>query len=127
MPWPSYTYYTGQMRVIPLGMASPVFSHAEFRNNTSDDYDNYCNLYVGRINSSDAAPVTSVFYGTGYQLWYGGAYQSVTDTYPAVDDDDSHRNPCDLDARTLVSHSYRSGGVSHHRDSYADYYYQGVN
>lgn len=127
MPWPSYTYYTGQMRVIPLGMASPVFSHAEFRNNTSDDYDNYCNLYVGRINSSDAAPVTSVFYGTGYQLWYGGAYQSVTDTYPAVDDDDSHRNPCDLDARTLVSHSYRSGGVSHHRDSFADYYYQGVN
>ena len=127
MPWPSYTYYTGKMKVIGLGMVSPVFSYTEFRNNTNYAYDYYCNHYVGKINNSDAAPVSNVFYGAGYQIWYGGAYQSITDAYPVLDEDDGHRNPCDLDARTLVSHSYRSGGISRHRDNFNDYYYQGVN
>ena len=129
MPWPSYTYYTGQVKAVGKAMVSPVFSCAEFRNNTNYNYENYCNLYVGRINKDDTAPVSNVFYGSGYQIYYNSAFHSINDAYPAHDDHEDHRNPCDMEARTIVSHSYLSGGLNRwqHRNNYNDYYYQGVN
>ena len=108
MPWPSCTYYTGQVKAIGKAMVSPVFSCAEFMSNTNYDYGHYCNLYVGRVISSDNPPVSDVFYGSGYQIYYDGGFKSITNEYPA--------NTCEMGARTLVSHS-----------SYAEYSYQGVN
>ena len=105
MPWPSYTYYTGQMSVVGKGMVSPVFSCAIFKGNTTIDYEHYCNLYVGKVNSMDNAPVNSIYYGN-YQI--GG--NTITETNPA--------NQCDMGARTLVAHSHSGNG---------DSYYQGVN
>ncbi len=128
MPWPSCTYYTGKMKVVGKGMVSPVFSCAEFSGNTRNEYDYYCNLYVGRVNSSDPDPVSNVFYGDGYKIYYDGGYKSITNAYPAQDDNNEHRNPCDMNARTLKSHSYyRVLTRWHHNKDFVNYYYQGVN
>ena len=93
------------MSVVGKGMVSPVFSCAIFKGNTTIDYEHYCNLYVGKVNSMDNAPVNSIYYGN-YQI--GG--NTITETNPA--------NQCDMGARTLVAHSHSGNGNS---------YYQGVN
>ena len=129
MPWPSCTYYTGKMDVIGLGMVSPVFSCAIFNGNTNVNYDYYCNLYVGRVNRSDSDPVSSIYYGN-YQINYNNDLKSITNAYPAQDNNDDHRNPCDMNARTIVSHSYTTGLFLtnwHHNKKFENYYYQGVN
>ena len=126
MPWPRYTYYTGKMMVVGKGMVSPVFSCAEFSGNTRTDYDYYCNLYVGRVNSSDSDPVSNVFYGTGFQIHDGTSYKDITDSYPAKDNIDPDRNPCDMGARTITKHSTHILRWHHNNDLQA-YYYQGVN
>ncbi len=136
MPWPSCTYYTGKMRVVGYGMVSPVFSCAIFNGNTKVDYDYYCNLYVGRVNSADNAPVSSVFYGN-YQIYYEGEskYMPITESYPArvtYSQNANNPNPCDMGARTIVTHSYyKSSGLFdrgwHHNKDMDNYYYQGVN
>ncbi len=134
MPWPSCTYYTGKMRVVGYGMVSPVFSCAIFNGNTNVNYDYYCNLYVGRINSSDNAPVSSVYYGD-YQIYYNNQYWPITESYPArvtYSQNASNPNPCDMGARTIVTHSYYTT-ISlfnrgwHHNTDMQNYYYQGVN
>ena len=126
MPWPRYTYYTGKMMVVGKGMVSPVFSCAEFSGNTRTDYDYYCNLYVGRVNSSDSDPVSNVFYGTGFQIHDGTSYKDITDSYPAKDNIGPDRNPCDMGARTITKHSTHILRWQHNKDLQA-YYYQGVN
>ena len=126
MPWPDYTYYTGKVKAIGKAMVSPLFSVGAFRNNTRSDYDYYCNLYVGKINAAESDPVSNIFYDNRFKIYYDGAYRDITDSYPAISDNNAQRNPCDMGARTILSHSYYDTKW-HHQKDLQDYYYQGVN
>ena len=126
MPWPNYTYYTGKVKAIGKAMVSPLFSVGAFRNNTRSDYDYYCNLYVGKINAAESDPVSNIFYDNRFKIYYDGAYRDITDSYPAISDNNAQRNPCDMGARTILSHSYYDTKW-HHQKDLQDYYYQGVN